>query len=1058
MKKRFSKMFAVMLAIALVLNGHIGEVKAAYVVVQTKDGITWEFDASTGVMRITGEGVLEQMDDWVSYKSLVKELIIEKGITEIRSDLFAALDAGCFDGCENMVKITLPEGLKSIGEIAFRDCGELQEIKIPSTVTEIGENAFSGCSQTTKISLPEGLTTISAGAFSGCEKLQEIEIPSTVTQIGARAFQNCKKVTKISLPEGLKIIGGSAFSNCEKLEKMKIPSTVTQIGGYAFMCCEELQEIEIPSNITEIGMYTFQYCKKATKISLPEGLKTISVGAFSGCHALTEIEIPSTVTEIGDSAFSSCYKVTKISLPEGLKTIGKSAFYFCRELQEIKIPSTVTEIGEAAFGDCYKATKISLPERLTIIDERTFSNCEKLQEIKIPSTVTKIGNSAFYGCNNITKLVLPEGLERIGEGAFYTYINDTAFNKVILPSTLTQIDSDSFNKSVLLLCNNDYQVQYSQENGYAYGDISNGLDLSKAHMSIPEFAYVYTGKEIKPELQVTYDFNGGRTEVLQENEDYSLTYSNNINCGMAEITITGLGIYKGEQSLEYEIYKKIEDCNISLEYDSILYSGEKMIPAVTVREGEVTLKENEDYELKYENNIEEGTATVTITGKGSYKGSVVKEFAIYKISMKDCDISLEYDSILYSGKKMLPAVTVRDGNTVLKENEDYELKYENNVEEGTATVTVTGKGIYKDSVPKTFQIYKLDITSYAFIQEYTEVIYDGTEKRPAITVKDLDGNILKEGEDYRVSYENYTNPGEATVTIRGIGIYKGEKVLRYTIQKISIDPADVTLDETIFSYDGSPKKPQVIVTLQGKTLTKDVDYSVDYENNIVAGTAYVVIQGMGVYQGEIRMTFTILPYGSGSDSVYDKDHTLLSKNLIYSITDDEELEVEVVGVSKKNIRKMVIPATVVSEGKTYTVTSIGHKAFYKNTKITSIVIGNNVTSIEDYAFYGCKNVKSINMGKSVEIIGASSFRKCTKLTKITLPKSVDELGKNAFYGCKKLKTIIINANSVVDISANAIKGISKRAVIKVPKKLVKGYKKEFKKKTGFRKTMRIKKK
>ena len=71
---------------------------------------------------------------------------------------------------------------------------------------------------------------------------------------------------------------------------------------------------------------------------------------------------------------------------------------------------------------------------------------------------------------------------------------------------------------------------------------------------------------------------------------------------------------------------------------------------------------------------------------------------------------------------------------------------------------------------------------------------------------------------------------------------------------------------------------------------------------------------------------------------------------------------------------------------------------------------------------------------------------------------MDELGKNAFYGCKKLSAITIQANSVVDIADNAIKGISKKAVIKVPKKLLKGYKKELGKKTGFKKTMKIKKK
>lgn len=371
-----------------------------------------------------------------------------------------------------------------------------------------------------------------------------------------------------------------------------------------------------------------------------------------------------------------------------------------------------------------------------------------------------------------------------------------------------------------------------------------------------------------------------------------------------------------------------------------------------------------------------------------------------------------------------------------------------------------------------------DIASCTFILEYTEVVYDGTDQqRPSVTVQDPEGNVLKEGVDYQVvdGYHpiytgNVSPPSIVTspaisafpklryVTVQGMGTYNGYKILQYTIKGIPIDSAEVTLDETIFTYDGSAKEPQAIVILQGKTLTRDVDYTLSYTNNIVEGTAQAMIKGIGVYTGEITKSFTILPYSAGSDSVFDKDNTLISGNLIYTITDDEELEVEVVGASKKNISQLVIPATVEAEGKVYQVTSIGQKAFYKNTKITSIVIGNQVTSIEDYAFYGCKNVKTVKMGKSVEIIGASSFRKCTKLTSIVLPKSVDELGKNAFYGCKKLKSITINSDSVVDISDNAIKGISKKAVIKVPKKLVKGYQKELKGKTGYKKTMKIKKK
>ena len=249
------------------------------------------------------------------------------------------------------------------------------------------------------------------------------------------------------------------------------------------------------------------------------------------------------------------------------------------------------------------------------------------------------------------------------------------------------------------------------------------------------------------------------------------------------------------------------------------------------------------------------------------------------------------------------------------------------------------------------------------------------------------------------------------------------------------------------------------VVLNGITLTAGTDYEVTYSNNINEGTAYVMITGVGKYGGSFSQSFRILPYSAGMDSVYEEGDTLISGDYIYMITDDEKNEVELTGISNKKLTKVVVPATVKDEnGVVYTVTSIGQKAFYKNTKLKSVVIGNRVTSIENYAFYGCKNVTSIKIGSRLEIIGASAFRKCTNLTSITLPKSIDELGKNAFYGCSKLKTITINANSVIDVDDNAIKGISKKAVIKVPAKLVKKYKKKLNAKTGYKKTMTIKKK
>jgi hypothetical protein len=610
--------------------------------------------------------------------------------------------------------------------------------------------------------------------------------------------------------------------------------------------------------------------------------------------------------------------------------------------------------------------------------------------------------------------------------------------------------------------NNDVAQAFADFNEIPYVDlgVEDTYDINKAEVILtkPESLDRFSETKICPEIKVTYNMDG-KEITLNEGMDYSVSYPDDVKQGTVEVVISGLGCYSGIKSQEFYIHSYLIFAEITLAYDSVLYDGTAKEPAVTVTCDGITLEKDVVYTVSYENNIEEGRAKVTVTGIGGCEGTRELYFDIYKNSINDAEITLAYDSVLYDGTAKEPAVTVTYDGTTLEKDTDYTISYESNKEEGQATVTVTGKNNWKGTRTVYFNIYKYSLASADVKLEYDSVLCDGTAKEPTVTVT-YQGKTLKNGTDYSVVYDGNIMPGTATVTVTGMGQYKDSKSATFTISAISIEGATVTLNNTIFSYDGSPKKPEVVsVVLDGKTLIVGTDYTVSYQDNVNEGTGYVIVTGTGMYGGSFSQSFTILPYGAGMDSVYDEGDTLISGDYIYMITDDEKNEVELSGISNKKLTKVVVPGTVKNEnGTSYKVTSIGQKAFYKNTKLTSVTIGNNVTSIENYAFYGCKNIKTIKIGSKLEIIGTSSFRKCTKLTSITLPKSIDELGKNAFYGCSKLKTITIKSNSVIDVDDNAIKGISKKAVIKVPSKLVKKYKKEFDSKTGFKKTMKIKKK
>lgn len=695
------------------------------------------------------------------------------------------------------------------------------------------------------------------------------------------------------------------------------------------------------------------------------------------------------VSTIGRNAFRYLSYKELVFKGEELKIIREYAFDGNDDLKKLQLPNSITTIEHSAFGGCrYIEGTLDLPSNLTSLGQGAFGNSGlNLTLLRIPGSLETIPNEAFnyvgYWSGN-TCIIIEEGVKLIEEGS----ICNTCCAR--FPSSIEFMHNDCFSHGDyenILYGANEYTHNWAFENGCKYVDMSKKYDINNANVNLMQEELLYSGHEIKPDIsQVTYSLSdpqcGDVTFPLIEGQDYEIKYSNNIDVGTGKVTIIGKGAFEGSsKTLTFDIYDLIDNCDITVEYESVLYDGKAKTPNVTVKYNDKVLEKNNDYSVTYDNNINEGLATVIINGVKNYKGSTTKNFSIYKYDISKSDCSLSYSKVYYDGNPHMPEIVV-----------NYE-----------------GKEIIKDR-------------------------------------------------DYTVEFANNINPGIATVKIQGINEYTGVIEKQFEIIGLSIEKAEVMLKESIFSYDGSPKTPHVEVKLGDKLLVQDTDYTLSYENNINDGTAHAVIVGTGVYTDTIKVSFVILPYNAGMDAVYP-DGTMIDGNFVYGVMDDEANEVEVFCPASKSVSKLQIPATITDEnGVEYKVTSIGNKAFYKNAKLTSVVIGNNVKSIEDYAFYGCKNIKTLKLGNGIEIIGNSSFRKCTKLTTVTLPKSIDSLGKNAFYGCSKLKTITINANSVIDVKANAIKGISKKAVIKVPKKLVKKYKKEFDKKSGFKGGMKIKKK
>lgn len=226
------------------------------------------------------------------------ESVVISGAVDVPRDMFGK--------CAGLKKVTLKNGVQSIGERAFEKCSSLESVIFENTVLEkISDGAFSGCSALSSIVLPDSVTEIEKYAFFETG-LRNTQLPEKLTLIGAYAFCNCKNLKQVQLPSQLKELGNGAFSSCENLAQIQLPAQLNKLGTDAFRNCTSLDKIDIPAGLTQIEPDTF--CNTGlTSVTLHEGLTKIEDGAFHDCLKLKKIRIPKSVTDIGGLALGIRY-------------------------------------------------------------------------------------------------------------------------------------------------------------------------------------------------------------------------------------------------------------------------------------------------------------------------------------------------------------------------------------------------------------------------------------------------------------------------------------------------------------------------------------------------------------------------------------------------------------------------------------------------------------------------------------------------------------------------------------------------------------------------------
>ena len=673
----------------------------------------------------------------------------------------------------NILRVVIENGVTAIGNNAFEFCSTITSVEIPDTVTRIGYYAFSGCKALRNIHIPNSVVEIGIQAFYKCESLVEANIPTQIKSLYSE-FMECSNLETVIMHDDIQVIGSYSFHNCKKLNNVKLPTSLLEIGDNAFSGCSSLERIEIPSNVSTIGTYSFSGCDALSVISVDSLNKKYDSRNY--CNAIIETEsdtlvkgckstvIPNTVLTIGEGAFDNCSGLSYAFIPEGVVSVEEEAFFECYNLLGINIPSTVTSIGKHAFAGCGNISSIVVNQNNKVYDSR--NNCNAIIETEnrnliqgcgsttIPEEISSIEDYAFYKCNKLSSLVIPKNIGLIESKAFFQCENLSSI----------QVDPQNVVYDSRNNCNAIIETQ------------TNHLKWGCGNTVIPDGVTVIE----------SYAFQGNKvlSKIDIPNSVTSLGFSCFNGCsGLTSIVIPGsVKIIDSNAFINCNNLSEVTMCEGVERIGRWAFSNCDSLKKVVVPRSVNHIGESYAFE---------DSPNVTIYG---YTDSYAEEFANgYRIpfvaldgaktSIVDCVLTLSQTEFTYDGKAKKPIVTVKYNSVALNEGTDYTVSYKNNVNVGTATATVTGIGDYTGIVDKTFTITaapKISITNCTITLNQSSYTYDGTAKKPTVTVK-YNNVVLIKDTDFTVSYLNNINVGTAIATVTGKGNYTGTVSKNFTI-------------------------------------------------------------------------------------------------------------------------------------------------------------------------------------------------------------------------------------------------------------------------------------
>lgn len=440
-----------------------------------------------------------------------------------------------FSSCKKLKYMALPEGLEEIGDKAFLSSG-IVFAEMPASLKRIGKSAYYN-SKIKAVHLNQGLESIGASAFETCYQLQGLRVPASVAEVGSSfagdngspfqwlLFENDAAVIGANPTDQMSIVyygGGPStiqeiyqkiydknnntklkFANKESFESFDIfkldetekalspdeeyqieltasPAAIT-FGTVNYLSLEpQIAEVTADGKVTahkvgETKILVFhadqrlavldidvvgggnlfkvdaagrlvKYYGHDTEIVLPDevdgrAVTALAANAFRGNSKITKLTLGANITKLEKEALKNCIALREIVFNQGLQEIDEAVFFGCEQLTELHLPDSVTVLGKSALERMGSLQTLTLSRQLSAIPENMCSNCFSLRQIVIPAECTKIGKAAFLGCRGLESIEWNQKLTEIEESAFKSCLK---IEKLTLPEGITTIGKQAF--------------------------------------------------------------------------------------------------------------------------------------------------------------------------------------------------------------------------------------------------------------------------------------------------------------------------------------------------------------------------------------------------------------------------------------------------------------------------------------------------------------------------------------------------------------------------------------------------------------------------------------